>query len=73
MVRAKNLKDTLDFYCDKLGLIEVRRHENKVGRFTLVFLATPEDAKSSIPRESSAVSPTIEITWNWDEQIYSEG
>ena len=46
MVRAKNLKDTLDFYCDKLGLIEIRRHENEVGRFTLIFLATPEDAKA---------------------------
>ena len=73
MVRAKNLKDTLDFYCDKLGLIEIRRHENEVGRFTLIFLATPEDAKASIGREGSAVSPTIEITWNWDEQIYPEG
>ena len=73
MIRAKNLEETLDFYCDKLGLIETRRHENKIGRFTLIFLATPEDAKFSIDGEGLTISPTIEITWNWDEQTYSEG
>ena len=73
MVRARNLEETLDFYCDKLGMIEVRRHENESGRFTLVFLATPEDTKSAIEKGDVAVSPTIEITWNWDEQTYDEG
>jgi len=73
MVRARNREETLGFYCDKLGLIETRRHENKSGRFTLIFLATPEDAKFSIDRENLTVSPTLEITWNWDDQTYSEG
>ena len=73
MVRAKRLDDTLDFYCDKLGLIEVRRHENKAGRFTLIFLATPEDAQATSNQEGLEVSPTIEITWNWDDETYEEG
>tara|TARA_B100000902_G_scaffold357245_1_gene371557 strand:- start:267 stop:701 length:435 start_codon:yes stop_codon:yes gene_type:complete len=73
MVRARNLEETLDFYCEKLGLIETRRHENEAGRFTLIFLATPEDAEVSIDRESLKVNPTIEITWNWDEETYSQG
>ena len=45
MVRVSDLDASLDFYCGKLGLVEVRRIENEKGRFTLVFLATPEDAK----------------------------
>ena len=73
MVRARNLEETLDFYCDKLGLIETRRYENEPGRFTLIFLATPEDAQASNNRRGGAVIPAIEITWNWDDQIYDEG
>ena len=45
MVRVSDLDASLDFYCNKLGLVEVRRLENEKGRFTLVFLATPDDAK----------------------------
>ena len=73
MVRARNLEETLDFYCDKLGLIETRRHENESGRFTLIFLATPEDVQTIAAKKSAAVTPSIEITWNWDDQIYDEG
>tara|TARA_B100000965_G_scaffold403713_2_gene432556 strand:- start:902 stop:1336 length:435 start_codon:yes stop_codon:yes gene_type:complete len=73
MVRARNLEETLDFYCDKLGLIETRRYENEPGRFTLIFLATPEDAQASNNKRVGAVIPSIEITWNWDDQIYDEG
>ena len=73
MVRATNLNETLDFYCDKLGMVEVRRHENDAGRFTLIFLATPEDAGTSTNRVGDTNSPTIEVTWNWDEQTYTEG
>ena len=43
MVRARDLDETLDFYCDKLGLVEVRRYDSEAGRFTLVFLAPPDD------------------------------
>ena len=44
MVRARDLDETLDFYCNKLGLVEVRRYDSEAGRFTLVFLAAPNDA-----------------------------
>ena len=44
MVRARDLDETLDFYCDKLGLVEVNRYDSEAGRFTLVFLAAPGDA-----------------------------
>lgn len=69
MVRASNLDETLDFYCDKLGLVEVRRHESEGGRFTLVFLAAPGD----VERAESDQSPLVEITWNWDPQEYDGG
>jgi len=69
MVRARDLDETLDFYCNKLGLVEVRRHDNEAGRFTLVFLAAPEDA--GVARDHGA--PCVEITWNWDTENYSGG
>ena len=62
MVRVNNLEESLDFYCNKLGLIEVRRKEFEKGRFTLVFLAAAgnEDAQ-------------VELTYNWDPEEYDEG
>lgn len=69
MVRARDLEDTLDFYCDKLGLVEVRRYDSEAGRFTLVFLAAPDDVERA--REGS--SPLLEITWNWDPENYEGG
>lgn len=69
MVRARNLDETLDFYCDKLGLVEVNRYDSEAGRFTLVFLAAPGDLASA---EQDA-SPCVEITWNWDEEAYEGG
>ena len=69
MVRARDLDETLDFYCDKLGLVEVRRYDSEAGRFTLVFLAAPDDVERA--RESS--SPLLEITWNWDPENYDGG
>jgi lactoylglutathione lyase len=62
MVRATDLKASLAFYCDALGLHEVRRMENDKGRFTLVFLAAPGDD-----------SAQIELTYNWDPESYSGG
>lgn len=62
MVRVGDLDAALDFYCAKLGLIEVRRHENEKGRFTLVFLATPEDAKRVSGEKTIAMSPMVELT-----------
>lgn len=69
MVRVADLDAALDFYCDKLGLVEVRRTENEAGRFTLVFLAAPDDAEQS--RETQA--PQVELTYNWDPEAYTGG
>lgn len=62
MVRVKNLEQSLDFYCHKLGLVETKRVENKVGKFTLIFLAAAAD----ITQAQTYNSPTIELTYNWD-------
>jgi lactoylglutathione lyase len=69
MVRVSNLDESLDFYCNKLGLVEVKRTENEQGRFTLVFLAAPEDHEQ-IER---AKGPLLELTYNWDPEPYAEG
>lgn len=69
MVRVTDLEASLDFYCNKLGLVEVDRHDNPGGRFTLVFLAAPHDLEAA--REKRA--PTIELTHNWDYEEYGGG
>ena len=61
MLRVRNLDAALDFYCNKLGLTEVRRRVDEKGKFTLVFLAGPGDGEPS-PRRS----PQVELTYNWD-------
>jgi len=69
MVRVGNLDAALDFFCNKLGLKEVRRYDNDNARFSLVFLAAPHDLEKA--KESQA--PLIELTHNWDEDEYSGG
>ena len=69
MVRSRDLDETLDFYCDKLGLVQVNRYDSEAGRFSLVFLAAPDDLERA--REGS--SPLVEITWNWDPEEYQGG
>lgn len=69
MVRARDLDETLDFYCNKLGLVEVRRHDSEAGRFSLVFLAAPDDVEAA----KKGQSPLLEITWNWDPENYDSG
>ncbi|MEL6199762.1 MAG: VOC family protein [Pseudomonadota bacterium] len=69
MIRVSDLDASLDFYCDKLGLVEVNRYENEGGRFTLAFLAAPEDVE--LARERKA--PLIELTYNWDPENYTGG
>ena len=71
MVRVSDLDASLDFYCNKLGLVEIRRMENEKGRFTLVFLATPDDAKRM--SQGAIESPVVELTYNWDEKGYAGG
>lgn len=69
MVRVANLDESLDFYCNKLGLVEVSRHDSEAGRFTLVFLAAPDDLDAA--KESKA--PVLELTYNWDPENYTGG
>ncbi len=69
MIRASNLDDTLDFFVNKLGLVEVNRFDSEQGRFTLVFLAAPNDVERA--KEESA--PLVEITYNWDTEEYTGG
>jgi lactoylglutathione lyase len=69
MVRVTDLQASLDFYCGKFGLVEVRRVENEAGRFTLVFLAAPGDVE--LAAKSNA--PLIELTYNWDPEVYTGG
>lgn len=66
MVRIGNIDTSLAFYCQQLGLIEVRRIDNPAGRFTLIFLAAPGDDASA--PESKA--PLVELTYNWDSEDY---
>ncbi len=69
MVRVNDLDESLNFYCNKLGLSEVRRMDSEAGRFTLVYLAAPGDDKQA--REYHA--PLLELTYNWDTEEYTGG
>ncbi len=70
MVRVKDLDASLDFYCNNFGLEEIRRVDRPEGKFTLVFLAAPQDADSA--RENRA--PELELTYNWgSEEVYETG
>lgn len=70
MVRVKDLDASLDFYCNKFGLEEIRRVDRPEGKFTLVFLAAPQDADSA--KEKRA--PELELTYNWgSEEVYETG
>jgi lactoylglutathione lyase len=69
MVRVTDLDASLDFYCNKLGLVEVDRHDHSAGRFTLVFLAAPQDAEAARAKQA----PTVELTHNWDPEAYGGG
>jgi lactoylglutathione lyase len=62
MVRVTDLEQSLDFYCNKLGLKETRRMENQAGRFTLVYLGADENPEAE-----------IELTYNWDPEVYTGG
>ena len=62
MVRVSNIEESLDFWCNKLGLIETRRIDFEKGRFTLIFLVASDDQESS----NATKSPELELTYNWD-------
>ncbi|MEC8533396.1 MAG: VOC family protein [Pseudomonadota bacterium] len=69
MVRVRDLDASLHFYCDLLGLQEVRRTENEAARFTLIFLAAPKNLEQSAAERS----PELELTYNWDPETYQGG
>ncbi len=69
MVRVSDLDAALGFWRDALGLVETRRHENASGRFTLVYLAAPSDRVQA----EELKSPELELTWNWDHEVYTGG
>ncbi|GAB1582266.1 lactoylglutathione lyase [Phyllobacterium phragmitis] len=69
MVRIRDIDESLDFYVNKFGLEEIRRIENEKGRFTLIFLAAPEDKE----RATSERAPELELTYNWDPEEYTGG
>lgn len=69
MIRVADLEVALDFFCDKLGLIETRRYDNEEGRFSLIFLAAPHD----LARAKQDSAPLVELTYNWDESNYDGG
>ena len=69
MVRVSDLDKSLHFYCELLGLQEVKRYESSEGRFTLVYLAAPGD----LPEASDKAAPLLELTYNWDPEVYDGG
>ncbi len=69
MVRVSDLDAALAFFCDALGLVEVRRDDYPQGRFTLVFLAAPGD----LPQAAERAAPLVELTYNWDKEAYVGG
>lgn len=69
MIRVSNLDDTLNFFCNLLGMVEVRRVESEKGRYTNIFLAATVDEDAA--RASRA--PTLELTYNWDPEDYDGG
>ncbi|MBU2916465.1 lactoylglutathione lyase [Psychrosphaera sp. F3M07] len=69
MVRVSDLEQSLKFYCEHLGLSEVQRTDSEKGRFTLVFLAAPDQLEEA----KLTKKPTIELTYNWDKEEYTGG
>jgi len=69
MIRVGDLDAALNFFCDKLGLIETKRYDNEQGRFSLIFLAAPLD----LDRAKSDSAPLLELTYNWDDNEYTGG
>ncbi|MCR9255901.1 MAG: VOC family protein [Alphaproteobacteria bacterium] len=69
MVRISDIDESLDFYCNKLGLVETHRYDSEKGRFTNIFLAAPEDKSTA----ETSKAPLLELTYNWDPEEYKGG
>jgi lactoylglutathione lyase len=72
MLRVRNLDAALDFYCNKLGLKEVRRRVDDKAKYTLVFLAADADGELLGNGADNRPTPTVELTYNWDTEDYGE-
>ena len=70
MVRISNVEESLNFYCNLLGMVEVRRYDSEKGRFTNIFLAAAEDEDGA---RSDKNAPILELTYNWDPEEYQTG
>ena len=75
MVRVTDLDQSLDFYCNKLGLVQVSKNDFPQGKFTLVFLCAPEDkaAAEAAIAAGRRDAPMLELTYNWDPETYTGG
>lgn len=73
MVRIKNLEESLDFYCNKLGMVEVYRYDSDAGRFTNIFLCASDDQETNQGKASTNRTPCLELTYNWDPEDYQGG
>ncbi|MEM6638722.1 MAG: VOC family protein [Pseudomonadota bacterium] len=69
MLRVHNLDESLDFFCNKLGMVETRRMDSEKGRFTLVFLSAPGDTEHATANKT----PLLELTYNWETEDYTGG
>lgn len=69
MIRIRDIDASLDFFCNKLGLVEINRRESPAGRYTLIFLAAPNDSE----RAKRDKAPMVELTYNWDPEQYTGG
>ena len=69
MVRVSDERASLDFYCNKLVIVEIRRYDSEAGRFTNIFLAAPGDADTA----ADTKAPVLELTYNWDPEDYTGG
>lgn len=69
MLRISSIEESLDFFCNKLGLQEIRRSDSTSGRFTLIFLVAEKDSNHSEHQKS----PLLELTYNWDAEKYHNG
>jgi len=69
MIRISDIERSLDFFCDKLGLREVERYSSEEGRYTLIYLAAPDDLADAVTERA----PLIELTYNWDPEAYAGG
>jgi lactoylglutathione lyase len=72
MLRVRNLDAALDFFCARLGLVELRRYDDAKGRYTNVFLAAPQDSGAADGKAIGRGAPLVELTYNWDSEDYGE-